>query len=112
MNVGNISSMFEMVFDFLGVGIGVWNTRNVVDMVGIFKLVFKFNEDILGWNMVFVLDMSFMFESVFDFNRSGFGSVGGWVTSSVTDMSFMFLLVKVFVLSDLSGFDVVNVKNM
>ena len=112
VNVGNISSMFEMASDFPGDGIGAWNTRNVVDMAGTFKLALKFNEDISGWNTASVLDMSSMFESAFDFNRPGLGSAGGWVTSSVTDMSSMFSSAKAFAPSDLSGFDVVNVKNM
>ena len=112
VNVGNISSMFEMASDFPGAGIGAWNTRNVVDMAGTFKLALKFNEDISGWNTASVLDMSSMFESAFDFNRPGLGSAGGWVTSSVTDMSSMFSSAKAFAPSDLSGFDVVNVKNM
>ena len=110
VNVRNISSMFEMASDFPGTGIGAWNTRHVTDMAGTFKLALKFNEDISGWNTAAVLDMSSMFESAFDFNRPGIGSV--WVTSSVTDMSQMFMSATAFAPSDLSGFNVVNVKNM
>ncbi len=93
-----------------------WNTANVVDMSGLFKLAWNFDQDISSWEVGNVTDMSYMFygeDDPFGFPRfSRFNQdISSWDVSNVENMRLMFHLATRFN-QDLSGWDVSNVTNM
>ncbi len=88
-----------------------WDTRSVVNMVGMFRGAFTFDQDIALWDVSFVRDMTDMFQNasafsqsirnwdvvsaislsgMFDGAISFTADVSRWDVSSVTDMSYMF----------------------
>lgn len=114
-NVTDMSYMFNSTGSSLNQDINNWDTSNVVNMEGMFRLAYfdqplnnwdtsnvtnmsemfgysSFNQDLNGWDTSNVTNMKSMFDSAREFN----GEIGDWDTSSVTDMENMFYGARSF----------------
>jgi surface protein len=106
-NVRDMREIFSGATRFRGIGLAHWNISNVVDVTGMFRSAYEFNEDINAWDVGQVTSMSEMFKDALSFNQS----VKAWNTSSVTNMSWMFANAPL-VSADLSSFNTSSVVDM
>ena len=108
-SVINMSGMFRSTYAFNNGGLPLdWsNTGMVTDMNYMFSNTHSFNQSISSWDVSAVVDMSAMFSSADNFNQD----ISSWDVSAVTDMSFMFLGTQDFD-QDISDWDVSNVTDM
>lgn len=79
----------------------------LTNLSGMFKNVYRFNQDISDWDVSHVTNMDKMFESAYAFNSD----ISTWDVSSVTTMGDMFKNAYAFN-SDISNWDVSNVTSM
>ena len=84
-----------------------WDTREVVDMSGMFFDALEFDGDIRNWDTRNVKSMSVMFRGAGKFNQD----IGKWDTRKVVDMSGMFSGAANFS-QDIGKWDTGEVKNM
>jgi len=105
--VTSLKDMFWSCLDFNDSDIGSWNTTNITNMSGMFRLAFVFNQSISSWTMTNVTDISFMFLGANLFNQS----LNSWNTINVTNMESVFDDATSFN-SAINGWNTVNVTNM
>ena len=92
-DIPDLSSVFSMarMFKYCSfmtgpTNINAWNTSNVTNMSGLFRVASSFNQPVGNWNTSNITYMNEMFQGAANFNQP----IGNWNTSSVTNMSRMF----------------------
>jgi surface protein len=87
--------------------ISKWDVSHVINMDGLFRDCFSFNDDISGWDVSNVTTMQEMFEHAHAFNQP----IGVWDVSNVTNIADMFNFARAFN-QPLDAWNTSNMNNM
>ena len=108
INVTDMNGLFRMyIFKNMDEFIGNWDVSNVTDMSSIFFGCNNFNQPLNNWNVSNVTNMKWMFYRCYKFNQP----LNNWNVSNVRDMSGMFSGCRIFN-QPLDNWNVSSVKAM